>query len=1601
MDPVDVIAKFPESFSEKVLAAGKWTEKKEYLEELFKAANVVKITPNVNSSNFSSLMALLKKTLNDPNVNVVLITVKVLGALARGLRKNLTQNCKMFFPFLLDKVKDKKTALIEEVRQTLDSFFYCIGLEDVTEELKEILNDKGSPLIKLHALYWTDKYIERKVLEGKNTTKLLNKNKPAFSELMPMIKKLTEDGNSEIRDQSLGTLGRFLAVYGDAFLGDFMKNLPNAKAQKVTEACGKIVIEKKAETQKTKENLKGKEEKKSDFLDEKPNNSNKPPLGGSSNPKDKEKSTKVFQKSNTTKTLATVSKDKPLEKSGPGSIKSSQSNKSLNQQSENEDPNSIQLHTVEESEDILRGVFPEKILTSLSGSTWKEKLEGLQEINTNYIDALNDSNILEALLVLMRSKLKDWKESNLNLNKEFLSLIQRTLALPSHPFTKKAVLAFSGFVTEKIVENKKFTETIQEMLSGILECVNPKFVVACVLMNSGVNDPSKKPNPKVLTEICTLFTRAVNLASMSHMPLKPLLEFAKVCVSNTNQPLRSSALNLYKGMYSYVGKDLPKLITDINPQVMKIILSEFESTSILKESEKTPKISFSGEFGAEIAERGGGMGKIENPLDSLPRADISNEVNKVIKKLNDPDWKVRREGIDNLDSILANSNYRVSMNGLLDLISVLKARLIEKNKNLSKGFILFTGKLAESVGKDIRPHAKTLLIPLMSNLSDKQSFIRADTLTSMDKFAEVLNPETLINIGAATFLANESPEMRGELINWILKNQDCLPKCDIKGFSAVLLNCLIDRNKDVRASSELLFEKAIGIVGLGEFRNKLQDFKPAVVQQLKPIFDKYANVAKEPEAKKDALKLTMGSNNLNSSNNNNNSGNIANVSNVPTMNNNNNNVLPPQIMNSSFNNLNNQNPSSNIQPQNQGNTMLHNINKNSEKSFKVFNNNFSAASTPQQQQDPSNKSPPQKAITHFQQLDSPSFTFKPNCLIADHTLTSLLKTKRVMDELNRPWPLDDIHDDLVSDLQNRLRSLLVDELSRRMFSLDFKKHLEAMELLKRAASIEPENLKETSDLIIKWTFVRMWGNTNGLIIAHLLGLLKCLVIVLAERNYPLFDFEARVLLGVFKEALNNDPNSKGFIAEIHESLIRIYPEEKLAHFWLDFYRACPDPQSSLREDIAELFILRFNSFALEDLAFMASERSFAGNFGFVNKLIQVFGKETVRNYGFSLETPQMAQPKTYYQEIDNRKPIGFEEKKDELAGGVPGDRDAFVGKIQNKTSEIQSKYKMLRERTQELKESMAASKNFENKEQINYNFNFNQIIVDSSTGQANQLTMLNKLNENLMDTSKPVNATPKKPLQQPTEESFLLLVRNLREGTITRRIDSLLMIGEITASEKDEVKLLLKGNADVLASALLEVLKESFDRSNSTPIPFIQYFLNMLHKLFTLKVFIGNLAPALLFELCEELVQRLLTEDELKNTPAGNSQHYQDFLRHLNSIMLKMLENANFNDIYQILLDLMVKYRKGNAPGSKPMALIVKCVLKVTRGLEQSIQDTRVDLVLSKCRDYFAVVGTSEDPGAKMIKTIINELVKILGEGIWEPYEAIREIEAAEPLVQK
>lgn len=108
---VDLLKKYNAEFEDKVAEMKKWNEKKEMLDQLYTDSNV----PKIKAGDFSSLIQMIKKLINDTNPAVSQAAVKVCGSLSGGLRKDFEPYVKELMPILIQKFKEKRPGFADDI----------------------------------------------------------------------------------------------------------------------------------------------------------------------------------------------------------------------------------------------------------------------------------------------------------------------------------------------------------------------------------------------------------------------------------------------------------------------------------------------------------------------------------------------------------------------------------------------------------------------------------------------------------------------------------------------------------------------------------------------------------------------------------------------------------------------------------------------------------------------------------------------------------------------------------------------------------------------------------------------------------------------------------------------------------------------------------------------------------------------------------------------------------------------------------------------------------------------------------------------------------------------------------------------------------------------------------------------------------------------------------------------------------------------------------------------------------------------------------------------------------------------------------------------
>ena len=152
--------------------------------------------------------------------------------------------------------------------------------------------------------------------------------------------------------------------------------------------------------------------------------------------------------------------------------------------------------------------------------------------------------------------------------------------------------------------------------------------------------------------------------------------------------------------------------------------------------------------------------------------------------------------------------------------------------------------MAEGVGEPILKYAKKCFVPMLNFLGDKAALMRADVITSCNKWGEAIGPHYVINY-MSEYLTAGNPSLREESLKWMVAHKDAIPKCDHQAMVKPLVNCCTDRKGEIRQMSEEITVQVILKIGPNPFQTAIKDLKPAVQGTVKPIVDRAKGKAAE------------------------------------------------------------------------------------------------------------------------------------------------------------------------------------------------------------------------------------------------------------------------------------------------------------------------------------------------------------------------------------------------------------------------------------------------------------------------------------------------------------------------------------------------------------------------------------------------------------------------------------------------------------------------------------------------------------------------------------------------------------------------------------
>uniref|UniRef100_A0A8C0LDH3 Cytoskeleton-associated protein 5 n=1 Tax=Canis lupus dingo TaxID=286419 RepID=A0A8C0LDH3_CANLU len=740
--------------------------------------------------------------------------------------------------------------------------------------------------------------------------------------------------------------------------------------------------------------------------------------------------------------------------------------------------------SIEVCEEKASAVLPATCIQLLDSSNWKERLACMEEFQ-KAVELMDRTEMPCQALVRMLAKKPGWKETNFQVMQMKLHIV--ALIAQKGNFSKtSAQIVLDGLVDK--IGDVKCGNNAKEAMTAIAEaCMLPWTAEQVMSM------AFSQKNPKNQSETLNWLSNAIKEFGFSGLNVKAFISNVKTALAATNPAVRTSAITLLGVMYLYVGPSLRMFFEDEKPALLSQIDAEFEKMQGQSPPAPTRGISKHSISGTDEGEDGDEPDEVgTDVVDLLPRTEISDKItSELVSKISDKNWKIRKEGLDEVAGIINEAKFIQPNIG--ELPTALKGRLNDSNKILVQQTLNILQQLAVAMGPNIKQHVKNLGIPIITVLGDSKNNVRAAALATVNAWAEQTGmKEWLEGEDLSEELKKENPFLRQELLGWLAEKLPTLRSTPTDLILCVphLYSCLEDRNGDVRKKAQDALPFFMMHLGYEKMAKATGKLKPTSKDQVLAMLEKAkANMPAKPAASAKASSKPMGGS------------------------------APAKFQPSSGNYFE--------RVKGEGSSIG--------QSKKKLSLHFLLAQ--------GKKVPSKTSLKEDEDKSGPIFIVVPNG-----------KEQRMKDEKGLKvlkWNFTTPRDEYIEQLKTQMSSCVAKWLQDEMFHSDFQHHNKALAVMVDHLESEKEGVIGCLDLILKWLTLRFF-DTNTSVLMKALEYLKLLFTLLSEEEYHLTENEASSFIpylilkvGEPKDVIRKD------VRAILNRMCLVYPASKMFPFIME------------------------------------------------------------------------------------------------------------------------------------------------------------------------------------------------------------------------------------------------------------------------------------------------------------------------------------------------------------------------------------------------------------------------------------------------------------------
>ncbi|XP_039921938.1 cytoskeleton-associated protein 5 isoform X1 [Hirundo rustica] len=1546
LEAVEILSKLPKDFYEKI-EAKKWQERKEALE----AVELLVKNPKLESGDYADLVKALKKVVGkDTNVMLVALAAKCLAGLATGLRKKFGQYAGHVVPTILEKFKEKKPQVVQALQEAIDAIFLTTTLQNISEDILAVMDNKN-PTIKQQ----TSLFIARSFRHCTPSTLPKSLLKPFCAALLKHI----NDSAPEVRDAGFEALGTALKVAGEKAVNPFLADVDKLKLDRIKECAEKVelVYGKKPG---------GAAEKK----EAKPVTGKSAALAGPAGDKEtKDAAAKPgpLKKASAVKAGVPPKKGKPAATAGTGGA-GAKGKKGPETKEIFESELSIEV-----CEEKAAAVLPASCIQQLDSGNWKERLACMEEFQ-KAVELMERSEMPCQALVRMLAKKPGWKETNFQVMQMKLHIV--ALIAQKGNFSKTSAQVVLDGLVDKVGDVKCGTNAKEAMTAIAEACQLPWTAEQVVAM------AFSQKNPKNQSETLNWLSNAIKEFGFSGLNVKAFISNVKTALAATNPAVRTSAITLLGVMYLYVGPSLRMFFEDEKPALLSQIDAEFEKMQGQTAPAPTRGISRHNVGGGDDGEEEEQEEVGNDAVDLLPRTDIGDKITaELVAKIGDKNWKIRKEGLDEVTSIINEAKFIQPNIG--ELPAALKGRLNDSNKILVQQTLSILQQLATAMGPNIKQYVKNLGIPVITVLGDSKTNVRAAALATVNAWAEQTGmKEWLEGEDLSEELKKENPFLRQELLGWLAEKLPALRSVPSDLLLCVphLYSCLEDRNGDVRKKAQDALPFFMMHLGFEKMAKATGKLKPTSKDQVLAMLEKAkANMPAKPAPPAKASSRVvggaapakfqpasafaddLGSNAMESK---------------------------PDLKKAKAGGLASKTKQSDVNS---------NMSKGSARLAKA--NTSLSKGGPSVTKSQSVKQGVQgKKVLSKPNLKEDDDKSGPIFIIVPNGKEQRMKEEKALKVLK--WNFTTPRDEYIEQLKTQMSTCVAKWLQDEMFHADFQHHNKALTVMIEHLESEKDGVISCLDLILKWLTLRFF-DTNTSVLMKALEYLKLLFNLLSQEEYHLTENEASSFIpylilkvGEPKDVIRKD------VRAILNRMCLIYPASKMFPFIMEGTKSknskqraeCLEELGCLVESYGMNVCQPTPGKALKEMATHIGDRDNTVRNAALNTIVTVYnvhGDQVFKLIG-NLSEKDMSMLEERIKRSAKRPssaPVRQAEEKPQRTQNISANASMMrKGQAEDMSSKLKIMYRTYRIQNRNMGSHSESTHTVPREFQLD----LDEIENDNGTVRCEMPALVQ---HKLDDIFEPVLIPEPKirsvsphfdDMHSNTASTINFVISQVASGDINTSIQALTQIDEVLKQE-DKAEA-MSGHIDQFLIATFMQLRliynthmadEKLDKDEIVRL--YSCIIGSMITLFQIESLAREASTGVLKDLMHGLIT-LMLDSRVEDLEEG-----EQVIRSVNLLVVKVLEKSDQTNILSALLVLLQDSLLATASSPKFSELVMKCLWRMVRLLPETINSINLDRILLDIHIFMKVFPKeklkqckSEFP-IRTLKTLLHTLCKLKG----------------------